>query len=771
MITMNYIAKRSLLAFCLLCVVTWIVVRVADVQGKDVVAVVSNTTDNDNKTVTDSSAKRAQTPTFSKEVVRVLQKNCQSCHHPGDIAPFSLMTYQEARPWAKAIREQVLTQKMPPWKPVPGCGDFRDARALTQEEINTLVNWVDSGAPEGNSADLPAPQVFPDGWSQGEPDFIATPETSYTPPQGKDTYRCFSVPTASLRGDRYIQGLDVRPGNRRIVHHVIAYADPQGQSVALDAKDPGPGYNCTTTGPGFPISFSVNDLLSGKAVMLGGWAPGSRGYFSPEGVGIKLPGNAPDRVVVQVHYHPTDEPEADLTSVGFYFARKPVLKAMMLLPLVNTTFSIPPGAKNHEVTQTFDVPSLLSGKIIGITPHMHLLGKQIKVEMTRPGEAAQCLVNIPSWDFNWQGSYLYQNPIAAPGGSRLKLTCVFDNSSDNPYNPSKPPITVRWGEETTDEMALAFIASTVDAFSLTPSTPQLASATVNAQGQLAVSGTGFLPGADIEINGRTLRDTAASGSGLVSSELWKVLAEPGKEASVTVLNPDGVRTAAVKFTRTGTAKSLATVSAASFAADALAPEAIVAAFGTGLATAVQVANSTPLPTQLAGTSVRVNGVLAPLFFVAPTQVNFLIPGGTTTGSAVIEILSGDTTLSRGTVTLAATAPSLFTANASGAGAPAAVVTKDGVNYSPAGNVDGTPNVLDVGDYLVLFGSGLRRASTTAMRITIGGKDAPVLFNGAQGGYAGLDQINTQIPTGISGVVDVIVSINGKAANTVKVRVR
>lgn len=153
------------------------------------------------------SARRSQTaPTFNKEVIRILQKNCQTCHHPGDIAPFSMMTYPETRPWAKSIREQVITRQMPPWKPQPGCGDFRDARSLSQDDINTIVAWVDAGAPEGNAADLPPATEFPDGWPLGAPDFVAAPDTDFTPPQGQDTYRCFSVPVSALRGDRYLQG-------------------------------------------------------------------------------------------------------------------------------------------------------------------------------------------------------------------------------------------------------------------------------------------------------------------------------------------------------------------------------------------------------------------------------------------------------------------------------------------------------------------------------------------------------------------------------------
>ncbi len=752
---MTQIIKRSIFILCGL----FIAIALLSTIRRDDVAASSN---NSSKNPKPKIGKHSQsTPTFSKEVVRIFQKNCQTCHHPGDIAPFSLMTYKEARPWAQAIREQVILRKMPPWKPAAGCGDFRDARGLSNEEIQTIVAWVDAGAPEGNQAELPPPLEFPDGWPLGAPDLIVSPDLDYTPPTQGDMYRCFSVPVTGLRGDRWISALSVKPGNPKIVHHVIAYPDPTGASAQLDAKDPEPGYTCFG-GPGFDTSD-----------FLGGWAPGSRGYFAPEGAGIKLPNNS--RVVIQVHYHPTGVRETDRTPIGLYFAKSPVSKQLQALPLFNNRFAIPPGAKNYEVTASYAIPQFLSAQMWVVTPHMHLLGKKIKVELNRPGASQpDCLVNIEDWNFNWQGTYLYKNPIELTSGAHLKLTTIYDNSTDNPLNPNNPPKTVRWGEETTDEMSLAFIGFTLNGTTLPISTPSLNEAAIDQNGNLLVSGTGFLPGADIEINGRSLRDSTADGATqstrLSSSELWKVYAAPGQEVNVTVLNPDGVRSPARTFTRQGTARSLAAVSAANYAPDSLAPESITAAFGTNLATSVMAASFTPLPTTLAGTSVRVNGVLAPLFFVAPTQVNFILPAGTLTGGAVIEILSGDNVLSRGNINLAAAAASLFTSNAQGTGAPAAVATKDGVNFSLVGNVDGSPNALDAGDYLALFGTGVRYSPRGSVKITIGGVECPVLYSGAQGGFAGLDQINTQLPTGISGIVDLVVSINGKAANPVKLRV-
>lgn len=698
-------------------------------------------------------------PTFSKEVVRIFQKSCQTCHHPGDIAPFSLMTWQESRPWAKSIREKVLLREMPPWKPVAGCGEFQDARGLTDEEIQTIVAWVDGGSPEGDPADLPAPIEFPDGWSLGAPDLVVVNNESYTPPTQGDMYRCFSVPVGDLRGDRWVSAISVKPGNPRIVHHVIVYPDNNGVSAQLDAADPGPGYTCFG-GPG----FSTTDFM-------GGWAPGSRGYFAPDGIGIPLKNNS--RVVIQVHYHPTGEAETDLTPVGLYFSKKPVTKRLQVLPLVNQTFAIPAGAKDYEVTASYDVLPFLSAKVWALTPHMHLLGRKIKVELTRPGDPSpNCLIRIDDWDFNWQGTYLLKDGFAVPGGSNIKLTAVYDNSAGNPLNPNNPPKVVRWGEETTDEMALAFVGFTLDFESFPLSTPTLAEVSVDASGNLVAKGAGFTAGADIEINGHSLRDTAAQtqATTLTSAQLWKVYAAPGQQVDVTVINPDGVRTSARPFIRSGQAGSLAAVSAANYSPQAVAPGSIVAAFGNGLASGLIVADTVPLPTTLGGTTVRVNGQPAPLFFVSPGQINLLVPQGTLTGNAVIEVEFGST-VSRGSVSLVGMAPAIFTSNAQGTGAPAAVATKDGVVYTSVGNPDGAPVGIDPLDYLVLFGTGFRGASITTIEITIGGINAPVLYSGAQGGFAGLDQINTQIPPGIKGLVDLVVSINGKQGNPVKLLVK
>jgi uncharacterized protein (TIGR03437 family) len=707
---------------------------------------------------------RAQSsaPTFHKEVVRILQKSCQACHHPGDIGPMSLMTYQQARDYAPLIKAKTMSREMPPWKPVQGCGDFQDARTLTQEEINTLAAWADAGAPEGNAADAPLPIKFSDGWALGEPDLILTPDEEYTPPVSGDMYRCFTLPTA-LRGDRYIAAIDVKPGNRRIVHHVVAYPDPTGRSVALDANDPGPGYT-SFGGPGFD-----------NTGIIGAWTPGTRGYPAGEGNGIKLQNNS--RIVIQVHYHPTGAVEKDRTAIGIYFARTPVRKQLQGLPLVNTSFTIPAGAQRHQVNASFTIPTLVNVHLVSITPHMHLLGREIKVEMTPLGQTTpQCLVSIDDWNFQWQGTYLYKTPVALSSGTRLNLTSYFDNSASNPLNPNSPPKPVRWGEATTDEMCVAFVAFTYDFESLPVSAPLVSEVSLDPAGRLLVNGSGFLAGADIEINGRLLRDThtessATTATKLISDELWKVQVAPGQSVEVSVLNPDGVRSTTRTLTRPGSALRVTPASAANYSTEMFSPETIVAAFGERMASGTAAAASLPLPTTLTGTTVRVNGVAAPLFFVSPLQINFQIPAEMQNGNAVVEITAADGTISRSNIQIVTTAPGVFTANASGRGAPAALATADGINYISVGNPDGSANAINAGDFLVLFGTGFRRAATGTVGITIGGRPAPVLFAGAQPGLVGLDQINTQVPAGVKDNAEVIVTVNDRSANTVSVRVR
>jgi len=388
-------------------------------------------------------------PTFSNQVVRIFQQHCQTCHHEGDIAPFSLTSYEEAKPWAQLIKIMTKTRQMPPWKPTQGCGTFADERRLSQAEIDTIAEWVDSGAPEGLESDLPEPLDFSSGWALGTPDLIVRNPEPYQAPAEGDTYRCFTIPT-NLKTTAYVSAVDTHPGDRETVHHMISFIDITGESAQLDAAEPGPGYTCFG-GPGF-------SSLGGT---LGGWAPGSRPLTMPEDVAFELPANS--RIVMQVHYHPHHgPPEPDQTELAIYFAKRPPRATMRVLPVINQNFTIPAGAQNHQVNAEFPFLLPFAGKLWFVAPHMHLLGKKMNVQMTMPGGETKCLINIDDWDFNWQGSYQYREPIDLPAGTRLWLNAWYDNSASNPRNPNSPPKAVGWGEATTDEMCIAFLGVTIE---------------------------------------------------------------------------------------------------------------------------------------------------------------------------------------------------------------------------------------------------------------------------------------------------------------------
>lgn len=402
--------------------------------------------------------------TFTRDVAPLLQEKCQQCHRPNDIGPFELLTYDDAVTWAEDIKRVIENRIMPPWKPVRGHGEFKGDFSLTDEQRVTILNWVAAGTPMGDPADMPETKIQTSKWELGEPDLVLQMPEAFDVPRAKDIYRCFVIPSG-LEQDRYLTAVQVSPGNRGIVHHTLLFVDAKGQARKLDEQDEGPGYSCFG-GPGFDLGFSLASLLAGTTGMVGAWVPGMRSSSLPEGIGIHVPKGAD--IVMQMHYFPNGKPGPDQSEIGFYWAKEPVNKRLRFVPLVDLDLEIPAGAKAHQEGMSAVIPPLLDATAISIGGHMHRIGRQIKIEKTDRERNTESLLYIDNWDFNWQNFYLFKEPVKLPSGTTLRLTCIYDNSDENPSNPNNPLKTVRWGEGTEDEMCLAFLGVTFDLENLAP---------------------------------------------------------------------------------------------------------------------------------------------------------------------------------------------------------------------------------------------------------------------------------------------------------------
>jgi mono/diheme cytochrome c family protein len=387
----------------------------------------------------DTARRRAAVPpppTFAT-VAPLFQQHCTACHRPGGSAPFSLMSYKDARPEIQQIKLMVSTREMPPWKPAEGCGEFADVRRLSQDAIDVIRAWVNAGAPEGDPRDLPPPQQFSDSWTLGQPDLVLNTGFHYSPPAGGDSIRHFVLPESFPR-DRFLRAIEVRPGAGEIVHHVAVMFDRTGNSAALDAADPLPGFD----------AFASMEIDYG---ILGAWVPGARPYQFPQGVALRVPAGA--TLVLQIHYHPQSPAvPPDQTEIGLYYQRDLIDK---IADAGNVFVSwgelkIPAGVKDIAFSRSMVVPE--DKDMYAIAGHMHYLGRRIDARAVLPDGTTKCLISIPDWDLHWQGYYAYREPVHLPAGTRIEVTGHYDNSADNPQNPSSPPRDVHGGNNATDEM-------------------------------------------------------------------------------------------------------------------------------------------------------------------------------------------------------------------------------------------------------------------------------------------------------------------------------
>ena len=430
--------------------------------------------------------------TFNKDVAPIFFKNCAECHRPNDIAPMALLNYKQARPWAKSIKEKVVSREMPPWSPDPAHGDFRNDKRLSQKDVDTIVAWVDGGAKEGNAKDLPpVPEMAKGGFSIGKPDVVLEMAEEYTvDPNAPDNYINFFIPT-NFTEDKWIQAAEIMPGNRKVVHHVIAFIQtPQMMAKRAEAAKSGgqklgartangsmfyldgtlrrvrqdaPVMNdtCGQASAQRPAGGGGGNGEANEGALLAGYAPGKEVDAWPVGMAKKVP--AGSTLMFQMHYSSfrgsLDKPEKDRTKVGIIFAKEPPEKMILTSGVVNATFKIPAGADSHEVVACQTVPR--DFQILNYMPHMHLRGKDMKYEIIYPDGKRETLLWVPKFNFNWQDTYYLKQPLNVPKGSKFIVTAHFDNSTKNKYNPDATK-DIRWGDPTYDEMMIGWMDILID---------------------------------------------------------------------------------------------------------------------------------------------------------------------------------------------------------------------------------------------------------------------------------------------------------------------
>ena len=392
------------------------------------------------------AAQTSDVPTFTKDVAPILENHCQICHRPGEAGPFSMLTYEQTRPWAASMKEAVQTKKMPPWFADPHYGAFSNANSLTPAEIDTLARWADAKAPKGDPKDMPPPANFVEGWQIGKPDLVFQLPIPYDiPATGVVDYQHIIVPTGFTK-DTWVQAAEVRPTDRAVVHHIIAFVR-EPNSKWFKGEKPGVFFIApqvkTTDEP--DTSALPSDFLVG-------YAPGQPAEILQPGQAKLI--KAGSDIIFQVHYTPNGKARQDQTRLGIVFAKEPPRERVLTLSATNGTFRIPPGDPNYRVDATFDINANV--KLSGLHPHMHGRGKDFEYRAVYPTGETQVLLSVPHYNWHWQNWYTLEQPLVLPKGTKIECTAHFDNSANNPDN-ADPTKTVLWGEQSWDEMMVGFV--------------------------------------------------------------------------------------------------------------------------------------------------------------------------------------------------------------------------------------------------------------------------------------------------------------------------
>jgi hypothetical protein len=419
------------------------------------------------RAVAQAPAGSGSVPTFTKDVAPILYKNCVGCHRAGEIGPMPLVTYDDARPYAADIRDEVMAGHMPPWHADRQIGKFLNARGLSDAEKATIARWADGGAPRGDAKDLPPAPGFTEGWTIGKPDAVfSIPQDYEVPASGTVAYQYFTVPT-NFTEDRFVQAIEIRPGARSVVHHVLVYSREPGASTrppvlvppaALGRAGGAPTPAPPTTSPAAtPASGDAGARPNRLGVLIATTAPGTNAMTFRPGSALAI--RAGSVLTFQIHYTANGTPTKDRSSVGMVFAKTPPADEVRPGAFINTRFVIPAGARDYRVDSSIAFAE--DAHIWGLFPHTHLRGTKWEYTIVYPDGRSERILSVPAYDFNWQTYYMFAEPLAAPKGSRIEASAWYDNSPNNKSNPD-PKSDVRWGEQTWEEMQYTGITYTVD---------------------------------------------------------------------------------------------------------------------------------------------------------------------------------------------------------------------------------------------------------------------------------------------------------------------
>ena len=444
-----------------------------------------------------AAAKPSASPTFTRDVAPIFYKNCTNCHRPGQIAPMSLLTFKDARPWAKSIATQVSKGAMPPWHADPSHGEFLNDRRLTDAERALVVAWANGGAPEGNPKDLPAPPTYAGEWMIGQPDAVFSMQEDYpVPAEGTVAYQYFTIPTNTTE-DHWIQAMEVRAGDPKVLHHVIVYAatpppatPPQapavpaaGSAAQPPAQRPAPLFVFAegtanipagqTGGPPLPPeqrkTSGPNDRMPPRRMgpAIGGFAPGQFMRVYQDGSAMKLPAGA--TLIFQMHYTPAGKPTTDRTRIGVRFAKEKPQTEVRFASLINGGLHIPAGVADQKIDAEMTITQDIT--LWSMIPHTHVRGIRWTYDATYPDGRKETILSVPKYDFNWQTDYVFRQPLKFPKGTKLHATAWYDNSPANKSNPD-PTKEVWWGDQTWEEMMYTGMTFSIDAARPSPTAHQ-----------------------------------------------------------------------------------------------------------------------------------------------------------------------------------------------------------------------------------------------------------------------------------------------------------